>query len=75
MTRDNVPRTVLVIPCYNEADRLRSEAIRSLTESWFVETMLVDDGSTDNTAALLSQLANDFGRVTVHAMHSNRGKA
>lgn len=75
MTRDDPPHTVLVIPCYNEADRLRAEDIRSLTESWYVETMLVDDGSTDNTAEVLSELAKDLGRVTVHAMHSNRGKA
>jgi dolichyl-phosphate beta-glucosyltransferase len=75
MTPDDPPHTVLVIPCYNEADRLRAEDIRSLTESWYVETVLVDDGSTDETPQVLSQLAKDLGRVTIHAMHSNRGKA
>lgn len=67
----------VVVPCYNEADRLDRVAFEEVLETpqgpVFV---LVDDGSTDGTAALLDGLAADHpGRC--RAIHSagNRGKA
>ena len=47
----------LVIPCYNESDRinLMYEGIRSFTEKWKgpVEIIIINDGSKDDTETLL----------------------
>jgi dolichyl-phosphate beta-glucosyltransferase len=67
-------RTVIVVPCYNEAGRLRSDDVRSLAESPSIDVVLVDDGSTDGTAALLDQLANSIEHVSVRTLTRNSGK-
>ncbi len=69
------PRTVLVVPCYNEAERLRADDVRALIACPGIEVVLVDDGSTDDTAALLEQLAGNHPEVSVHSMDVNSGKA
>jgi dolichyl-phosphate beta-glucosyltransferase len=49
--------TVMVIPCYNEAGRLSPEVFRSFAEAWHHGRFhFVDDGSTDDTFAVLSKL-------------------
>jgi glycosyltransferase involved in cell wall biosynthesis len=74
MTVDS-PRTVLVVPCHNEADRLRPADIHALVECPGLEVVLVDDGSTDATASLLGQLAGSLDQVSIHSLHTNSGKA
>jgi dolichyl-phosphate beta-glucosyltransferase len=74
MTIDS-SRTVLVVPCYNEADRLRPEDIDTLIDARGVEVVLVDDGSTDSTADLLKQIADSSERVSVESLPANVGKA
>ncbi len=70
-------RTVtIVIPCYNEADRLRPAAVDALVEDPRVRALLVDDGSSDGTAELLQTLcAADPERKAWLAMPQNVGKA
>ena len=70
-------RTVtIVIPCFNEAERLRPEAVDALVEDPRVRALLVDDGSTDTTAELLaSSCAADPERKAWLAMPLNVGKA
>src|SRR5579871_2889766 len=68
---------VIVIPCYNEGDRLPAERFVSfLQQHRRVQFLFVDDGSGDNTLTVLRRLedASD-GRVFVHELESNRGKA
>lgn len=61
-------RTVLVIPCYNEAARLRPERFRAfLSAHPEVSLLFVDDGSTDGTAEAL-------GGFEVLRLARNRGK-
>jgi dolichyl-phosphate beta-glucosyltransferase len=70
------PRTTVVIPCYNEAERLRAAEVRALVADPRVHVLLVDDGSTDGTEALLRQIAAASGdRVSWVGMPQNGGKA
>lgn len=70
------PRTTVVIPCYNEAARLREQEVAALITDPRVQVLLVDDGSTDGTEALLRRIAaSSKGRVSWVAMARNGGKA
>lgn len=67
----------LVIPCFNEAQRLRSTDMADFLATFpGVHLCLVDDGSTDETFARLSALESCHpDRVTVLRHETNRGKA
>lgn len=72
---DNVPVTAplvsIVIPAYNHAESL-DEAIQSvLAQDLPVELIVLDDGSTDNTSAVLTSYGNRFR----HETHANIGQA
>jgi len=68
------PFLSIVIPAYNEAARLASslEAIRNYVggKNFSVETIVVDDGSTDNTVEIASGQAG----IRVLRNDRNRGK-
>ena len=70
-------RLIVVIPCYNEEDRLTVQAFRDFGLAGVdVEFCFVNDGSTDATGALLqSMAAGDPGRFWVVDLDQNRGKA
>jgi dolichyl-phosphate beta-glucosyltransferase len=70
-------RTVLVVPCFNEAKRLRRDAFESFAASHpDVGFLFVDDGSADATAALLEEMARAHpDRFEVLALGRNLGKA
>ncbi|MGM0576035.1 MAG: glycosyltransferase [Myxococcota bacterium] len=66
----------VVIPCYNEADRLREEDVARLLEDERLRVLLVDDGSTDDTSDLLARIAADLGdRADFVVLPQNGGKA
>ncbi len=70
-----VSRTIVVVPCFNEADRLDVEAFVSFGDS-AVEFLFVDDGSTDDTAAVLQRLVEaGGGRFSILTLDQNCGKA
>jgi glycosyltransferase involved in cell wall biosynthesis len=69
------PANVVVIPCYNEERRLRVEQVVELRDLTGGHVLLVDDGSTDGTAALLHTLAADHDGIDVLHLRPNRGKA
>lgn len=73
----SAPRLRLVVPCYNEADRLRPDAFLELVlASDDVALLFVDDGSTDGTPAILADLAaRGQGRIGVLTLARNAGKA
>ena len=53
-------RAIIVVPCYNEANRLDSGAFqRFVRDNEFVHFLFVDDGSADATGHLVSGLARD----------------
>jgi GT2 family glycosyltransferase len=68
-----VPRVSVVIPTWNQAGLLAA-ALRSLRAQAFgdFETVVVDNGSTDGTAAMLGR---DFPEVRVVALPRNCGFA
>lgn len=70
-------RTWIVIPCYNEADRLRGDEFSHFaSEHPDVRFLFVDDGSVDATASRLSELAaSSPDSFRVVSQPSNRGKA
>lgn len=68
--------TVWVIPCYNEEARLAEAPLRALCAAPGARVLLVDDGSTDGTAALLERyVAALDGRATALGLAENGGKA
>ncbi len=66
---------VIVVPCYNEAARLRTTDVAELADLSGCRILLVDDGSTDATPALLASLADDDPRCSVLTLPRNAGKA
>jgi glycosyltransferase involved in cell wall biosynthesis len=70
-------KTTIVIPCYDEAERLSmtvfAEQLALDPETDFI---FVDDGSRDDTLALLQQMAErEPGRIQALGLPTNRGKA
>ena len=67
----------IVIPCYNEADRLPvSQFVSFLSLQPKVSVFFVNDGSKDTTDDVLSALKNQFpGQIELYNMAQNRGKA
>ena len=65
----------VVVPCFNEARRLDPAGIETLAHAAGARVLAVDDGSTDDTAALLDKLASaDPDRMGVLALPANQGK-
>jgi dolichyl-phosphate beta-glucosyltransferase len=69
-------RTLLVVPCFNEASRLPREAFTSFaTRHPDVGFVMVDDGSSDGTRALLESLVREQpNSFEVLALDGNVGK-
>lgn len=71
------PELALVVPCYNEAERLDPEAFLQFAASHpGVQLVMVDDGSTDATGEILERMRAAAPRSVTTLRHSpNRGKA
>jgi len=72
-----MPRSTLVVPCFNEAQRLPVEQLERFAEAEpDVGFVLVNDGSTDGTLELLQRLAaRRPEQLEVLDLQPNRGKA
>ena len=68
-------RTTVVVPCHNEATRLDAEAFLRLASDGGLDLVFVDDGSTDDTACVLGELALLYpDHVRLVGLDENRGK-
>ena len=70
-------QTTVVIPCYNEAERLDVEAFREYAAGrQGIRFLFVDDGSTDGTGALLRSMRDgDADAFDVVTLPRNMGKS
>lgn len=68
----------IVIPAYNEEARIGAtlaEVVRCVQENaWSAEITVVDDGSTDSTAAIVKAVAAQYPIVHLLPNGANRGK-
>ena len=68
----------IVIPAYNESERIRATLDRVLTHiqerGWNAEILVVDDGSTDDTSEIVRQYASDHPVLRLLQNPGNRGK-
>jgi len=66
-----VARVALVVPCYNEAHRLDTDAFRNFKlDGHQIEFLFVNDGSTDSTLQTLQSIG-----ATIVNLEKNSGKA
>src|SRR5581483_3862536 len=70
-------RLTVVVPCYNEAQRLDGPPLLAfLDQHPEARLIFVDDGSKDATLARIEALAAERpGRIETIALQPNRGKA
>jgi glycosyltransferase involved in cell wall biosynthesis len=72
------PHYSIVIPAFNESARIGrtlAEVLRTLDEkNWNAEVIAVDDGSSDDTAAIIQSFAAKDSRVRLLSNGANRGK-
>ncbi len=66
--------TAIVVPCYNEADRLDARTLIELAARAACTVVVVNDGSTDDTGQLLAAAAADRTDIHVVSLSHNRGK-
>ena len=72
------PKLSIVIPAYNESARIESALQRVMAcieiQNWDAEVLVVDDGSKDNTSALVEQWMDLYPRLHLVQNPGNRGK-
>lgn len=72
------PRLSIVIPAYNESLRIESTLERVMAcvreRAWDAEVLVVDDGSTDDTAAIVQRWMQEHPRLHLVKNRGNRGK-
>lgn len=70
------PPVSVFVPCHNEAANLHETvaALRALNYPEF-EILLIDDGSTDATPALIDRYAREDSRIRAIHLAANQGKA
>jgi glycosyltransferase involved in cell wall biosynthesis len=71
------PRRCLsvVVPCYNEAATIKEVLTRVLESPWVAEVVVVDDGSTDNTAEIAESVAHPRLRLFRQPRNIGKGAA
>ena len=73
-----MPVYSIIIPAYNESERitatLESVAAYARQQQWDVEVLVVNDGSRDNTVAVVEELARSHPFIRILENPGNRGK-
>lgn len=67
-------KVAMVVPCYNEADRLEISTLVELACVVPCEVVAVDDGSSDNTDQMLAAAASAHRSLHHVSLGRNRGK-
>lgn len=70
------PLISILIPCFNEGLNARETIEAALAQRYDnIEVIAINDGSKDNTGAVLDQLAEEYSRLRVIHLAENQGKA
>ncbi|MCS2151257.1 poly-beta-1,6-N-acetyl-D-glucosamine synthase [Scandinavium goeteborgense] len=70
------PLISILIPCYNEGLNARETIEAALAQRYEnIEVIAINDGSADNTADVLNQLASEYPKLRVIHLAENQGKA
>lgn len=73
-----MPEYSVVVPAYNEEERLRAPLLETLeyfrSRGANAEVIVVDDGSSDDTSAVVRELMSGFPELRLIQLPSNRGK-
>ena len=71
---ENSVKTVVVVPCYNEAQRIDVGRFRAfLAKTSDIDFLLVDDGSTDQTRNLIRSKIREDKRIELIGLSRNFG--
>lgn len=75
-TLPEYPHVSVLVPCFNEGDNAY-ETIGALLELNYpnYDIIAINDGSSDNTAAIISDIASKHSKVKAIQLASNQGKA
>jgi len=70
------PLVSILVPCFNEARNARETLAAALNQEYpHVEVIAINDGSSDETAAVLDRLAMHDPRLRIVHLARNQGKA
>lgn len=67
MEEKNLPLVSVVVPCYNH-EKYVKETIESIINQTYknIELIVIDDGSKDNSAMVIQELADRYGFTFIH---------
>lgn len=72
----DMQKTIIVIPCYNEGERLPSEQLNNFFKnSGDISCLLVNDGSVDSTGQIIDELSANNENIRAFHLNKNSGKA
>lgn len=72
-TSTRTPHVAMIVPCYNEGSTVRATALSLLALEYpkdKLDIVLVNDGSTDNTAEIMEEFS---GNPQIHIIHQSNG--
>ncbi len=70
----NLPKVSVIMPVYNAAATIRTALKSVLSQTWpNLELLVVDDGSSDNTAKIVKKFKKKDSRIRLIMVKSNRG--
>jgi biofilm PGA synthesis N-glycosyltransferase PgaC len=70
------PFITILVPCFNERDNVAETIDAAAKQNWpNYEIIAINDGSSDDTGALLDQLATQYSNLRVIHFAENQGKA
>jgi dolichyl-phosphate beta-glucosyltransferase len=70
-------KTAIIIPCFNEAGRIRKQEFVNFVETYdFIEFIFVNDGSTDSTSDVINKITRSKpDKFHIVNLQRNSGKA
>jgi len=73
---EHYPGVSILVPCHNEEENIR-ETVAWLDLQHYddFEIIVINDGSTDRTGAILDELVEEYPRLRVVHLYQNQGKA